>query len=413
VEDGRLVEFFEFRHLTFQEFLTARAMVEGWHPGRKDEDTLVSVLDPHIEDEKWREVIPLAAVLGGKQTDQLIQGLTERVLDLEEEVQVFFLSPPALLALGNCLADEAAAPPATIREAIRAVIRRGGWLDFADFTPILARGRYGNELRAEAASAFFEASPDLAGAGQALQQAVWWQTPGGGEQDGYQKLGESLLSLLDSSEIRSRCEGALGIMGLCFQVWGGTERPRALHSAGAGLQSMLFSGHLQEQFASAWALVWLGACRAWAPPAEPDLLGRLFELWRKGPDAELKRMAGWALRSLPLASREDNGRCSSVDLGDMTALLEGYDELKRETEKLSALIVAWYLQAMDDTEIARRAQALLKGNLHPASEPTLRDLLERLGEPIPDRPSRERASRATPPGPGAPPPRARRGRRPR
>lgn len=34
VEDGRLVEFFEFRHLTFQEFLTALAMVDGWHPGR-------------------------------------------------------------------------------------------------------------------------------------------------------------------------------------------------------------------------------------------------------------------------------------------------------------------------------------------------------------------------------------------
>ncbi len=63
VEDGRLVEFFEFRHLTFQEFLTARAMVEGWHPGRQEEDTLVSVIEPHFEKEEWREVIPLAAVL--------------------------------------------------------------------------------------------------------------------------------------------------------------------------------------------------------------------------------------------------------------------------------------------------------------------------------------------------------------
>jgi predicted NACHT family NTPase len=37
VEDGQLVEFFEFRHLTFQEFLTARAMVEGWHPERENQ----------------------------------------------------------------------------------------------------------------------------------------------------------------------------------------------------------------------------------------------------------------------------------------------------------------------------------------------------------------------------------------
>ena len=79
VEDGRLVEFFEFRHLTFQEFLTARAMVHGWHPGRKEGDTLATVLEPHFEDEKWREVIPLGAVLGGKQTEALIGRLTKRV----------------------------------------------------------------------------------------------------------------------------------------------------------------------------------------------------------------------------------------------------------------------------------------------------------------------------------------------
>ena len=44
VENGQLSEFFEFRHLTFQEFLTARAMVEGWHPGRSEKDTLTTVL---------------------------------------------------------------------------------------------------------------------------------------------------------------------------------------------------------------------------------------------------------------------------------------------------------------------------------------------------------------------------------
>ena len=86
VEDGRLVEFFEFRHLTFQEFLTARAMVEGWHRGRTDKDTLVSVLEPHFAREGWREVIPLAAVLGGKATEALIRRLTEKVKALSREV---------------------------------------------------------------------------------------------------------------------------------------------------------------------------------------------------------------------------------------------------------------------------------------------------------------------------------------
>lgn len=60
VENGRLVENFEFRHLTFQEFLAARALVQGWYPGFQETDTLASVLEPHFEDEAWREVVPLA-----------------------------------------------------------------------------------------------------------------------------------------------------------------------------------------------------------------------------------------------------------------------------------------------------------------------------------------------------------------
>jgi predicted NACHT family NTPase len=66
VENGRLVEFFEFRHLTFQEFLAARAMAEGWYPGHRETDTLASALEPCFEDETWREVVPLSAVLAAK-----------------------------------------------------------------------------------------------------------------------------------------------------------------------------------------------------------------------------------------------------------------------------------------------------------------------------------------------------------
>src|SRR5207244_350387 len=108
VEDGALVEFFEFRHLTFQEYLTARAMVEGWHRDRASSDTLASVLEPHLTDEKWKEVIPLAAVLGGKETEALLARLTEATISENEEVGL--IGGGAGAVLGSCLADEAAAP---------------------------------------------------------------------------------------------------------------------------------------------------------------------------------------------------------------------------------------------------------------------------------------------------------------
>lgn len=417
VEDGRLVELFEFRHLTFQEFLTARAMVEGWHSGRKDEDTLVSVLEQHVEDEEWTEVISLAAVLGGKQTERLIQRLTHRVRELHPKHS--HDRHPAFLALGNCLADEAAALPVTIREAIRVLVHRAEWLGHAEFTPSLALGRFGHELRIQAGVAFFGGESDLIDAGQLLAEVVSWQALEVEGQDGSYNVGEKFLALLKSTDVLSRCEGALGLMDFSFEAavckYGNyfgrdSEEFRMfmahfkhtasgydlsiLRSAVRLLQSMVFSDKLQEQFASAWALVWLGACQAQPPSSKLDVLGRLFDLWRRSPDPNLQAIAGWAVTSQPLTSRESRVRCSSIDRGDLDGVLKRYNEMKSGRDQAVVLIPAWYLRVLDDAEIARRARGLLdklQGDL--TLEPTLRDLLERLGYPAPERPRRRKGTR--------------------
>ena len=76
VIDDELQWVFEFRHLTFQEYLAARGLVEGQYPGRDEEKDLVELLEPHFEDERWREVVPLAAVLAGRKAESLIRRLT-------------------------------------------------------------------------------------------------------------------------------------------------------------------------------------------------------------------------------------------------------------------------------------------------------------------------------------------------
>lgn len=407
VEDGRLVEFFEFRHLTFQEFLTARAMVEGWHPSRKDEDTLVSVLEPHIEDEKWREVIPLAAVLGGKQTDRLIQRLTARIMESDRRSSP--VPQASFFALANCLADEAAAPPPTIRAALGAMVRNGDVLSFlisdilrddravsSSFLPSLALGRYGEEYRAEASRGLFESENDFEGPGQALVVSVWFQVPS--EKPGSREQAERFLSLLAAADISSRCGGALGFSAFCYRLsqlkaLGQAPPPSPLlKSAGHSLQSMLFSDHNQEQWASAFALAWLGPIRAWSPPAEPDVLGRLFQLWQHGPHSAVRSKAGWALGRQVLVSRGNSGPCSSIEPGEVVLLMEKYDDLDWR-EKLSSLIVSWYLQVLDDADIAARAEALTKDGFLLHSEPSLDDLLERLGVSRPRADSRRQKRR--------------------
>lgn len=47
IEDGTIYPLYEYRHLTFQEYLAAKAIVDGYYQDRQDGDTLLSVLMPY------------------------------------------------------------------------------------------------------------------------------------------------------------------------------------------------------------------------------------------------------------------------------------------------------------------------------------------------------------------------------
>jgi len=143
---------------------------------------------------------------------------------------------------------------------------------------------------------------------------------------------------------------------------------------------MVFSDELSEQWAASWALVELAALRIWAPPLEPDLVGRLFTLWLHSPNSEVRRMAGWALARQPICKRDDDRRCVLVERSDLDHLLSRYAELSRRREQPAFLAVAWYTRGLSDPEIAERSRTLLAVIDDRTAEITLRELLRKLGE---------------------------------
>ncbi len=392
VENGRLVEFFEFRHLTFQEFLTAQAMVEGWHPGRTEEDTLVSVLEPHFEKEEWREVIPLAAVLGGKATEGLIQRLTEIVGMRKDQDDFGMPLTQALTALGNCLADEAAARPETIRAAMSELVRFRDVLEGARFTSTLARGRYGKDLCEEAKRMFLAKTPDFPTGDQALVQAAWWQAIETEDLPGYFSVAAKFNKMMGDADRGARCEGALGFMYLCFRLSQNDQQAdikacaEFLCQGGDILSLMLLSDHPSEQYAVSWALAWLGACRVWIPPAQPDILGRLFVLSQQSTNRGIRHFALWAIASQPLASRDEGMRCGAVTREDLERLLQNYYSSKERNERAAILVLAWYLHILPNAELAERCRELLGPNVLEVGQDgvlrTTQELLELQGEPL-------------------------------
>ncbi|MCU1300227.1 MAG: hypothetical protein JWQ87_511 [Candidatus Sulfotelmatobacter sp.] len=382
VEDGRLVEFFEFRHLTFQEFLTARAMVEGWHPGRSDEDTLADVLEPHFDEEKWREVIPLAASLGGKATEALIKELTNRfnIGDLPTRYDIGW--PASFVALGNCLADEAAARPETIRAALRALVKRGLGSNGAPFLPMLAHGRYRDELRDEAERAFLSGEESTA-LSRSLKEVVWWQVVDNEDSLDLSHLAAFFIEMLRSPEHLIRCKGGLG----CVRLLDREHRLALVNSdiipkIGDACLPLLFSQDHKENYVAGWALYQLGHHQAWSPPGTPDVLGRMFALWQHSESTLVRGALASTLAAQKIVSRDDVRRLASVNATDVEAVIKRFDELSKHGEQVTALVVAWYSRAFTDQELIKRAQELYKKNSHVHGK-TLENLLKYLGaEPV-------------------------------
>ncbi|MEU4236628.1 HEAT repeat domain-containing protein [Actinoplanes sp. NPDC026619] len=115
---GRLTPLVEFRHLTFQEYLTAQAMVEGHFPGRAAEDPATEDLAAHAgrltarvdtgdqAADTWQETIRLCVTMcHGDHVDALLAAVLER--------------NPVLAA--RCLLDEPDAGADVIAGILRAL----------------------------------------------------------------------------------------------------------------------------------------------------------------------------------------------------------------------------------------------------------------------------------------------------
>ena len=157
-EGARTVPFYQFRHLTFQEYLAAVAAVEGHYPNYKKHDTLLTPLASYLTAEEWKEVIPMAAVLGRKQAEPLLAALVTRGSKLPQALEagqdfngkkqwIDRQMPEPVAHLLQCLVEEAEFAPETLSSALQlvAVFAKAGGTDQSSFLA-LCRGPYGEEL---------------------------------------------------------------------------------------------------------------------------------------------------------------------------------------------------------------------------------------------------------------------------
>ncbi len=158
-EGFRAVPFYQFRHLTFQEYLAAVAVVEGHYRNYSNEQSVLDALGRYIDAEEWKEVVPMAAVLARKRSEPLFRYLNNKCANAFNEWNAElmgrhnsekYLSTPKVDAaslLLKCLADEAEAAPSTISESLRWIVLYTRLFQFDASWRQIASGPYGRELR--------------------------------------------------------------------------------------------------------------------------------------------------------------------------------------------------------------------------------------------------------------------------
>jgi hypothetical protein len=155
-EHGRTVPFYQFRHLTFQEYLTAIAVTEGNYDDYQQNDDVIKPLAKNIFSDEWKEIIPMVAVLARKQAEPLMAKLVEKGREIRGKIEKNHRQT-VKSALGQnnavpvarllqCLVEEAEASPETLAAALELVVYFARGCRDGDSWDALCQGPYGHEL---------------------------------------------------------------------------------------------------------------------------------------------------------------------------------------------------------------------------------------------------------------------------
>jgi NACHT domain/Restriction endonuclease len=382
VEDGRLVPVYEFRHLTFQEYLAALALVEGNYSGRTDQGTLVSKLETHFKDEAWKEAIPLVAVLAGRGAAPLIEALAARAESSAGPYYSMIDSRYANL-LTQCLLGEVQIPSGLLKRAIEAIVmtREPEGISMPRVY-LLAGSRYRAILREIIWNSLASGSHGFAEVLKAWQ--VMACADMGKSYDFEFSLTQIEALWLGAEAPAARATALMFTMTAAFRIARAqkTNSPKLKNVAGYAANS-LQSPELWEQIAGAWALAWLAKSGTVESKDAPLIIGKLLELWASAQSPDLQYFTGLALQNMPLVSPRKVSapvEWEAKFLMDERMANLRVSEIRKDIYETTALLACFYASFGSREQLVTRVKSLSNDRKFGPIEGGIRELLGRLGK---------------------------------
>jgi hypothetical protein len=394
---GELQPVYEFRHLTFQEYLAARGYVEEQYPGRSDGKALLHLLQPHFADERWREVVALSAVLAGRKAEPIIKRLTT-ICQTLKWTGGWAGGPrregrPQIALLRQCLFDEVQVTYPTLQAALLQVARHTREIfegrPYREVPDIvrLRRGKFGSLLQQVTEDAFLSGRGNWEEYYHAVHDvALEHYSQGSPRAEMTDALAESLFETIEKGERIEKVRAALVCMSLAYNALRQgyrnklPKKDRRFQNLRDAICAMLDPSDPPLALAASWALAWIGERRLCTSSIQPASILCLYRLWQGESSRELGRFAAWALAAQPLFPRNT---FSKDDWGAFDAFLRQVakgDETQLAFDVQRAVyVVAWYRHApWNDSELARKVAKMLETPFQRFA--TSVELLENLGD---------------------------------
>lgn len=366
-QNGQMVASYEFSHLSFQEYLAAKAVMKQWVPDSYNKN-LMEMLMPHIEEDHWREVIPLAAVLYGRDAKPLIEYLANIVdeklstddRNYKNEDKYFDM---ATLHLANCVANEVPMTQELLNKSIILILkgkrrletlyrRNGELVGTINVFDTIAKSKYGANYREIVKTKLFGCYQD-----QYIYEFsdAWLNLEMLANENSMQL--DYILSLLQSENYQNKVTGALLMMLSAYRS--NASKEIRMENASSKLIDEIFSAIFQmlktedslSVYSAAWCIAWSGYGEADIIPQNfvDDIADRLVELWLVDKEWNLKRVISWGLSSICMPGMEIRNRS-----GLKEAVQENFCHPNNDYDNMAAFFVAVVTNQWSKKEIRDR-----------------------------------------------------------
>lgn len=303
LDSGNITAVYEFLHLSFQEYLTAKAIVKRFIPISDIENKVLDIIKPNVNNENWKEVIPLTAVLLERDTKDLIEYLISesKIIASKEKKDQRREDRLAPSLLGSCLANEIQISPDLLDTAIEWYAKNTYTILEKANTDIILKNKFGTAFRKKVKECFFEKYDDKYSSplGSTLGEIFLTDLP---NSDNKSSIPKAILATLKSETKEDKCIAALGMMLFAF----GVSRQQEIEDFQISIYEEIFKTMLDllktndshYHFSISWCVAWSGEANIFPDNLRIHYIKYLTKSWTKSLDYNLQRVTAWALSKI-------------------------------------------------------------------------------------------------------------------